>query len=300
MGTQSRVTAQGMEREFAMEEGKTGEEAGLDCVEMKFGDKAVRRGFIRKVYSILCVQLSFTVASIAFFIFYIPRHYCTREETESIAYTYGIDMDTYPDTTSNVSVSKEEILLKICARQFAMDHQWMLWCSMGVSFLVLIPMACVRTLRVSFPANFLLLALFTVAEAVMLGLASMRYETDAVIIAAGITAVIVFALTVFAFQTKIDFTMMSGILICVLLVFVLFGLIAMFLPQSRTLHMVWGAIGALIFSIYLVYDTQMMMGGDHKYSLSPEEYIFAALAIYLDIMNIFMYLLRFVGAARSG
>ena len=73
--------------------------------------------------------------------------------------------------------------------------------------------------------------------------------------------------------------------------------------------MVMGAVGALIFSVYLVYDTQvtwstwskipsflnhfqMMMGGDHKYSISPEEYIFAALAIYLDVINIFMYILR--------
>ena len=39
---------------------------------------------------------------------------------------------------------------------------------------------------------------------------------------------------------------------------------------------------------------QMMIGGDHKYSISPEEYIFAALAIYLDIINIFMYLLRLI------
>ena len=38
----------------------------------------------------------------------------------------------------------------------------------------------------------------------------------------------------------------------------------------------------------------MMIGGDHKYSISPEEYIFAALAIYLDIINIFMYLLRLI------
>ena len=36
------------------------------------------------------------------------------------------------------------------------------------------------------------------------------------------------------------------------------------------------------------------MGGDHKYAISPEEYIFAALAIYLDIINIFMYLLRLI------
>jgi hypothetical protein len=47
-----------MEREFAMEEGKAGEEAGLDCPDMKFGDKAIRRGFIRKVYTILSIQVT--------------------------------------------------------------------------------------------------------------------------------------------------------------------------------------------------------------------------------------------------
>ena len=41
-------------------------------------------------------------------------------------------------------------------------------------------------------------------------------------------------------------------------------------------------IGAFVFSLYLIYDTQMMMGGKHKYALDPEEYIFAALNIYLS------------------
>ena len=43
----------------------------------------------------------------------------------------------------------------------------------------------------------------------------------------------------------------------------------------------------------------MMMGGNHKYSISPEEYIFAAIAIYLDILNIFLYILRIAGAAKK-
>jgi hypothetical protein len=34
-------------------------------------------------------------------------------------------------------------------------------------------------------------------------------------------------------QTKIDFTMMGGMLLCVFVVFLLFGLITMFLPQTR-------------------------------------------------------------------
>lgn len=43
----------------------------------------------------------------------------------------------------------------------------------------------------------------------------------------------------------------------------------------------------------------MMMGGKHKYSISPEEYIFAALNLYLDIINIFIYILSIIGASRD-
>jgi len=55
----------------------------------------------------------------------------------------------------------------------------------------------------------------------------------------------------------------------------------------------------LIIVQYLVVDTQLMVGGHHKYSLSPEEYIFAALNLYLDIINLFMFILSIVGAARG-
>jgi len=61
----------------------------------------------------------------------------------------------------------------------------------------------------------------------------------------------------------------------------------------------FGAAGALVFSLYLVYDTQLMLGGKHKYALSPEEYIFAALNIYLDVVQLFMYILMIVGGSRS-
>jgi len=279
-----------MEKEFAMEEGKAGDEVVLDSPEMKFGDKAIRRGFIRKVYVILSIQLAVTVAAIAFFVFYIPNHFCTHEENVELGHTLNIDI---------TNGSHDNIENKLCTMRFNMQYQWVLYVGMAASFILIIPMACIRSLRVSFPINFLLLAGFTVAEGITLGMVSMRYDAEAVLLAAGLTTAIVFTLTIFAFQTKIDFTMMGGMLLCVLVVFCLFSLIAIFIPQSRTLHMVMGAVGALIFSVYLVYDTQMMMGGDHKYSISPEEYIFAALAIYLDVINIFMYILRFVGAARS-
>ena len=55
----------------------------------------------------------------------------------------------------------------------------------------------------------------------------------------------------------------------------------------------------IIFFQYLVYDTQIMMGGGKMYSISPEEYIFAALNLYLDIVNLFLYILQLISAARD-
>ena len=166
----------------------------------------------------------------------------------------------------------------------------------------------------SFPINFILLAIFTAAESVTLGMVrmmnhrsvciillltqvSMMYDVDAVLIAAGITTAIVFVLTIFAFQvsinfyndktshfyylqTKWDFTMLRGILVCVLFVFLIFGIIMIFVPQNkydflsimtmlsmivdRYMQMVYGGLGALIFSVYLVYDTQVSISIECK------------------------------------
>jgi len=136
-------------------------------------------------------------------------------------------------------------------------------------------------------------------EGVMLGTVSTFYEVDAVLIAVGITAGVTFALTIFAFQTKIDFTACGGALCALLVIFMIAGIVLMFLPKTKWMMVGFGSAGALIFSLYIIYDTQLMMGGKHKYSLSPEEYIFAALNIYLDVINLFMYILMIVGFSRG-
>ena len=41
----------------------------------------------------------------------------------------------------------------------------------------------------------------------------------------------------------------------------------------------------------------MMMGG-HKFAISPEEYVFAAIAIYLDILNLFLNILMLMAIAK--
>lgn len=50
---------------------------------------------------------------------------------------------------------------------------------------------------------------------------------------------------------------------------------------------------------YLVFDTQLLVGGSHRFSITPEEYIFAALTLYMDIVLLFLYILEIVGRATG-
>lgn len=70
-------------------------------------------------------------------------------------------------------------------------------------------------------------------------------------IAVGITAAVVVALTIFAFQTKWDFTMMGGVLFVALMLMLLFSIVLMFW-RSHVAEMVFSSIGALLFSAYLI------------------------------------------------
>lgn len=49
--------------------------------------------------------------------------------------------------------------------------------------------------------------------------------------------------------------------------------------------------GAFIFSLFIIFDTQMMMT-----TLSAEEYILATINLYMDIINLFLYILRILDA----
>jgi len=222
-----------------------------------FGEKAVRRGFIRKVYGILMCQLLLTGGIIALFTFYHP------------------------------------------VKLYVYNNMWIFWASFVATIVLVISLACCSSVRRKSPMNFIFLGLFTFCEGILLGVVASMYGQESVIIAVGITCGITLALTIFAFQTKFDFTTCGGFLLVVLIVFILVGFLLPFLGPAYYARIGYGAAGAAIFGLYIVYDTQLMMGGSHKYALSPEEYVFAALNLYLDVINLFMYILMIVGAVRG-
>ena len=69
-------------------------------------------------------------------------------------------------------------------------------------------------------------------------------------------------------------------------------------PMSQTVNLVYSGLGALLMCFFIVYDTQLMLGGKHKLAIGLDEYVFAALNLYLDIINLFLYLLQILGGGR--
>lgn len=179
---------------------------------------------------------------------------------------------------------------------FIQKYTGLAFIAMIVTFGTLIALACCEDLRRKSPTNFILLFVFTFAESFLVAVSVNRFYPHQVLIALGLTTLICFALTIFALQTKIDFTVMGGFLMVAAIVLLVVSIVAIFFP-GQLMTLIIASAGAIIFSLYLIYDTQLMVGGEHKYSISPEEYIFAALNIYVDIINIFLYILTIIGAS---
>lgn len=218
-----------------------------------FSEKSVRQAFIRKVYSILSIQLLLTIGVAVLF--------------------------TTVDTFNTFAKENVGILAFVP----------LIGCMVTV-----IPLACSQDLRRRVPHNFILLGIFTLSESLAIG-AIVAWSPGIALQAFIITAAIVFGLTLFAFQTKIDFTVANGFMFCVLLVFTVVGFMLMFFPTNSKMHTIYAGLGVLIFSVYLIIDTQMLVSDKHKFQISSEDYIFGALTIYLDIIQIFIYILSILG-----
>ncbi|EDV20955.1 uncharacterized protein TRIADDRAFT_31200, partial [Trichoplax adhaerens] len=143
------------------------------------------------------------------------------------------------------------------------------------------------------PYNYITLSIFTLALSYLVGVISCRYSIDTVLIALGITGIVTLGVTLFSCQTKLDLTLMNGLLFCLCMVLFTFGFFMIFM-WSRVVYLIYASLGALIFTLFLAYDTQLIMGG-RRYELDPEEYIFGALTLYTDIIYIFIFLLSIFG-----
>ncbi|RAX55205.1 hypothetical protein CCY99_00465 [Helicobacter sp. 16-1353] len=102
------------------------------------------------------------------------------------------------------------------------------------------------------------------------------------------TTIIFGVMSFFALKTKKDLASMGKMLFIALIVVVIASVVNLFLG-SPLLQVIIAGVGAILFSIYIAYDTQNIIRGRYD---SP---IMAAISLYLDVYNLFISLLQILG-----
>ena len=215
-------------------------------------DKVIRKKFISKVYGTLWLQLMFTSIFIGL---------CNKV---SILQNFIV---------SPVGIS---IMYGTCASLLMMSCA--LFC-------------CYEGLR-KFPFNYLYVLLFTMCMSYTIGYVGVIYNTQSLLLSGLSTAGIFSGLTIYAIQTKVDYTTYGNVAITLLIGLLLFGIFISFF-QIAMLNIIYSVGGATIFSFYIVYDTQLITGGtERRIEYKSNDFALASVNLYLDVVNLFLFMLN--------
>jgi FtsH-binding integral membrane protein len=219
---------------------------------------AVRKGFIVKTYGILLSQLGMT----CFFILltFIPaiKQYVTSD-----------------------LINRPIIIVFLII-------------FLVVTIVVCIVFSCCRETARSVPTNYILLFSFTLCMSFYCFLLCSFYDTSLVISAALLTFGATVGLTVYAARTKTDFTFCGAFLFAFLFILVLTGIL-FFWVHFSVLYLM---LGVLVYSLYLIYDTQLIIGGK-TFQYSVDDYCLAALNLYIDIIYMFIKILQILAIIQG-
>ncbi len=122
----------------------------------------------------------------------------------------------------------------------------------------------------------------------LLGMVIAKAGLGAVWQALGMTTIVFSLMSVYALKTKNDLANMGKMLFIALIVVLVCSLINLFLGSPMFQVVIAGA-SAILFSLYIAYDTQNIVKGMYD---SP---IDAAVSLYLDFLNVFISILQIIG-----
>eukprot|EP00298_Acanthocystis_sp_HF-20_P000624 c10879_g1_i1.p1 GENE.c10879_g1_i1~~c10879_g1_i1.p1 ORF type:complete len:241 (+),score=62.36 c10879_g1_i1:71-793(+) len=178
-------------------------------------------------------------------------------------------------------------------RNFVITYHSVSFIAMFAPFIFI----AILSVKPAYPTNLIVLGLFTLSISYSLGAVSILYATrgDGIIIleALALTMAVFVSLSAYVLITKKDFNFLGGFLYSSLLILIFWGLIQIFFPMSQTFQAVKALIGAFVFCGFILFDTSRIV---HIYS--PDEYIEATLELYLDIVNLFLEILKLLSKDR--
>lgn len=186
------------------------------------------------------------------------------------------------------------------AISFFILNQWVYW---GM-FIGMFAMAWILPARLNRMSTFTALGMFLLFSAMMgTSLASifLVYELGKIFYTFFITAGVFGAMSVYGYFTKSDLSKMGTYLLMALLGLIIASVVNIFIGSSA---LMWGIsiLGVLIFVGLTAWDTQqikLMASANLEPSLSDKLATLGALNLYLDFINLFLFLLQIFGGNRD-
>ena len=167
-----------------------------------------------------------------------------------------------------------------------------------LNLVIMIALFCFPNTAKNVPYNYILLGLFTFSESWIVSAMCGLTDPKIVFMAAVMTLGITVALTLYAITTKTDFTIYGGLMYILGMALLLFGIFAMF-TDNRIVNIIICIVSIIILGIYLIYDTQLIIG-NRKHSLDIDDYIIGALMLYVDIITLFLELMDLLRNLNGG
>ncbi|CAM9487382.1 unnamed protein product [Discosporangium mesarthrocarpum] len=157
-----------------------------------------------------------------------------------------------------------------------------------------------KEVRQNFPRNLPMLTMFTTAYALYVAAFTLFFTDSSILVAAAQTAFVSGALTAYAFRTnpKHELTAFGSSLYafaCALSFFALMKIL--FFRDSPVMQLGVSCLFALVFSLYIIFDTYRIIGGKHRSSgdLGTKDWALGAICLYTDIIHLFLHLLSIFG-----
>ncbi len=138
--------------------------------------------------------------------------------------------------------------------------------------------------------------LYALLNAVTFSAIFALYSVSSLVFVFGMTALYFGAMAVYGMVSKTDLSRIRPVLMFGLISLLIFAVLSLFIPAFETGMCL---IGVVIFVAFTAYDTQMIrrnyaaFQGDAE--MLQKASIFSALSLYLDFINLFLYLLRLFG-----
>ncbi len=152
--------------------------------------------------------------------------------------------------------------------------------------------------KLSFPVAAIMFAAYSIINGMLLSVIFVAYTTSSIATTFFVTAGTFAAMAVVGTVTKTDLTKLGSILLMALIGIIIATVVNLFL-HNETMDIVISGIGVLVFTGLTAYDAQkiklMAEQAEEVNDSTQKIAVLGALSLYLDFINLFLYLLRFMG-----